>query len=50
VFLTSNNDGVLFLTEHHAMKVCWGSGGIVPHIFYLRSRWRWVVSFTSRPL
>jgi hypothetical protein len=21
---------VLFLTEHHAMKVYWGSGGIAP--------------------
>jgi hypothetical protein len=23
---------VLFLTEHHAMKAYWGSGGIAPHI------------------
>jgi hypothetical protein len=32
----------LFLTEHHAMKAYWGSGGI--------ARWRRVVSFTPRPL
>jgi hypothetical protein len=23
---------VLFLTEHHAVKAYWGSGGIAPHI------------------
>jgi hypothetical protein len=23
---------VIFLTEHHAMKACWGSGGIAPLI------------------
>jgi hypothetical protein len=27
-----------------------GSGGIVPRILDLGTRWRWVVSFTSRPL
>jgi hypothetical protein len=32
------------------MKAYWGSGGIAPLIFYLGSRWRWVVSFTPRPL
>jgi hypothetical protein len=33
---------VIFLTEHHTMKACWGSG--------LGTRWRWVVSFMLRPL
>jgi hypothetical protein len=37
-----------FLTEHHAMKACWGSGGIAPRILW--PWWRWVVSFTPRPL
>jgi hypothetical protein len=32
------------------MKAYWGSGGIAPRIFYLSTRWRWVVSFTPRPL
>jgi len=32
------------------MKVYWGSEGIVPCILDLGVRWRWVVSFTSRPL
>jgi hypothetical protein len=27
-----------------------GSGGIAPHIFDLGTTWRWVVSFTPRPL
>jgi hypothetical protein len=31
------------------MKAYWESGGIAPHIFYLSTRWRWVVSFTLRP-
>jgi hypothetical protein len=31
---------VLFLTEHHAMKAYWGSGGIAAHIFDLSTRWR----------
>jgi hypothetical protein len=38
------------LTEHHAMKVFRGSGGIAPLILDLGSRWRWRVSFTPRPL
>jgi hypothetical protein len=29
-----------FLTEHHAMKVYWGSGGIAPRILDLGTRWR----------
>jgi len=32
------------------MKTYWGSGGITPHILWLRTRRRWVVSFTPRPL
>jgi len=38
------------LTEQHAMKVYWGSGGISPWILDLGTGWRWVVSFISRPL
>jgi len=37
-------------TEHHAMKTYWGSGGIAPCVLDLGTRWRWVVSFTPRPL
>jgi hypothetical protein len=40
----------LCLTKDHAMKMYWGSGGIAPRIFDLSTRWRWVVSFTTRPL
>jgi hypothetical protein len=32
------------------MKAYWRSGGIAPRILDLGSRWRWVVSFTPRPL
>jgi hypothetical protein len=39
----------LCLTKHDAMKTYWGSGGITLHILDLGNRWRWVVSFTSRP-
>jgi hypothetical protein len=38
------------LTEHHAMNAYWRNGGIVPRILDLGTRWRWGVSFTSRPL
>jgi len=38
------------LTEHHAMKAYWESGGIAPRILELGTRWRWVVSFAPRPL
>jgi hypothetical protein len=38
------------LTKHHATNAYWMSGGIVPHILELGTRWRWVVSFTPRPL
>jgi hypothetical protein len=40
----------LCLTKHHAMKTYYGSGGIASRILDLGTRWRWVVSFTSRPL
>jgi hypothetical protein len=32
------------------MKAYWGSGGVAPRILNLGTRWRWVVSFTPRPL
>jgi hypothetical protein len=38
------------LTEHHAIKAYWGSGGVPPRILHLGTRWRCVVSFTARPL
>jgi hypothetical protein len=38
----------LWLTRHHAMRKYCGSGGIVPRILDLGTRWRWVVSFTPR--
>jgi len=41
---------LFFLTEHHAMKACGGSGGVAPRIFYLGTTWRWLVIFTLRPL
>jgi hypothetical protein len=41
---------LLWLTKHHAMKRYWESGGIAPRILSLGTRWRWVVSFTPRPL
>jgi hypothetical protein len=39
-----------FITEQHTMKSYWGSGGTDPRILDLSTRWRWVVSFTPRPL
>jgi hypothetical protein len=39
----------LCLTKH-SMKTYWGSGGTAPRILGLGTRWRWVVSFTLRPL
>jgi hypothetical protein len=41
---------VLLLTEHNTIKACWESIGIAPHILDLDTRWKWVVSFTLRPL
>jgi hypothetical protein len=38
------------LTKHYAMKAYCGSGGIAPRILDVGTRWRLVVSFTSRPL
>jgi len=32
------------------VKTYWGSGGIAPPFLDLGIRWRWVVSFTPRPL
>jgi len=32
------------------MKMYWGSGGIAPRILDLGAGWRWVISFTPRPL
>jgi hypothetical protein len=34
---------------YHAMKTYWGSGGTVPRILDVGTRWRWVVCFTPRP-
>jgi hypothetical protein len=36
--------------KYHTMKTYWGNGGITPRILNLGTRWRWVVSFTLRPL
>jgi hypothetical protein len=38
------------LLNCHAMKTYWGSGSINPCTFNFRIKWRWVVSFTPRPL
>jgi len=40
----------LCLTNHHAMKMYWGSGGVAPRILNLGTRWRQKVSFTLQPL
>jgi hypothetical protein len=32
------------------MKAYWGIRGIIPRIFDIDTTWRWVVSFTPRPL
>jgi hypothetical protein len=37
-------------TKYHAMKTYRGRGGIAPRILSLGARWRWVFSFTPRPL
>jgi len=36
--------------KNHAMKTYLGSGGTDPPILNLGTRWRWVFSFTHRPL
>jgi hypothetical protein len=50
----SKGEGNVFpvlLTEHTAMKTYWASGVfIAPCILHLDTTWRWVVSFTPRPL
>jgi hypothetical protein len=38
------------LTKHHAKKTYWENKGIAPRILDLGTRWKWVVSFTPRPL
>jgi hypothetical protein len=40
----------LCLTNHHARKTYSGSVGIAPRNLDFGTRWRWVVSFTLRPL
>jgi hypothetical protein len=40
---------VFFVTKHHAMKTYWGVEVYLHAFFDLGTRWRWVVSFTSRP-
>jgi hypothetical protein len=40
----------LLSTKHHAMKAYWGSADIATRILNLGTRWRLLVSFTSRPL
>jgi len=40
----------LCLIKHHAMKTYSRSGSTHPRILNLITRWRWVVSFTPRPL
>jgi len=39
-----------FLTEHHAFKTYWGVEVYIHPLSDLGTRWRWVVSFTLRPL
>jgi hypothetical protein len=38
---------IFFLTEHHATKAYWTSGGIAPRVLDMGTRWRRVVSFMS---
>jgi hypothetical protein len=40
----------LCVTKHHAMKTYGGNGGVAPRILDFGTRWRWVVSFTPRPV
>jgi len=40
----------LCLTKYHAMKTCWGGGGMSLHILNIDIRWKWMVSFTLRPV
>jgi hypothetical protein len=40
----------VLLTKHHAMKAYWEVKVYLHSFFDLGTRWRWVVSFTPRPL
>jgi hypothetical protein len=40
----------LCLSKHHAMKAYWVSGGIIPRVVNVGTRWKWVVSCTPGPL
>jgi hypothetical protein len=40
----------LCLTKHHAMNAYWGVEVLLRIFFDLGTRWRWVVSFMTRPL
>jgi len=40
----------LCLNEDHGMKAYWGNGRKAPHIRDFGTGWKWVVSFTPRPL
>jgi hypothetical protein len=43
--------GCIFcLIEHDNANTGWGSGGIAPRVLNYGTRWRWVVSFTPRPI
>jgi hypothetical protein len=44
------NVKLFLLNKNHTMESCRGNGCIAPCILYLGTRWRWVVSFTPRPL
>jgi hypothetical protein len=52
--LLTNSEGrvelSLRLTKNHTMKTNWRSGGTAPHVLDLGTKWRWLVSFTPRPL
>jgi hypothetical protein len=37
-------------SEHHAMKAYWGNKDTAPHILWPRTRWKWLATFTPRPL
>lgn len=40
----------LHVKSAHAMKASMGTKFTVPHVLNLSTRWRWVISFTPRPL
>jgi len=46
-YVTRHGDESCAYTPRH--EGVWGSGGITPKILIFGARWRWVVSFTSRP-